>query len=123
MKVGAILLLCAPYAVFGVLSFALLTAFVPVRVAGQSMVPALRTGDVAVVRRDSRPTQGDIALVSQPGHASVLHRVVEVRGDGLVTKGDANRYPDMQAVDRSEVRGVVVAVLPLGRVIDWWRSM
>lgn len=55
-----------------------------VRVSGPSMVPALRDGDVLLVRHGARVRPGDVVLArfrTLPGR-DVLKRVVRAEGDG-----------------------------------------
>ena len=95
----------------------------PVRVAGWSMHPALHPGDVAVVSRSRDAETGDVVLVRQRGKSPFLHRVVGVAPDGGVrTKGDANSVSDVATVSPSEIGGGVVAVVPIGRLVERWRQ-
>ncbi len=60
-----------------------------VRAEGASMGPTLRAGEpVLVAPLDSPPRVGDVVVVALHGRA-VLHRVSEVRGDHIRTRGDA----------------------------------
>jgi signal peptidase I len=115
-----------PLAIVGIvlaLTFAAHTVLAPVRVGGWSMGPALCPGDIALVRLGDKPIVGDIALVREPGHQPVLHRVVEVMDGGSVrTKGDANAVADRTPVTAPEVAGRCVAVLPVGAWIARWRG-
>lgn len=86
-------------------------------VTGASMEPGLYRGDLvfSVPWRD--PLVGDMIVFDAGGGNMVVHRIVRVLPDGtLATKGDANRYVDLDAVDPRRVRGVVVVLLPLGRL-------
>jgi signal peptidase I len=94
--------------------------FGAVYVAGESMAPALRRGDLVVYARDARVLrEGDIVWVAKPGWPDgVLHRVREVLlDDRLVLQGDANPVPDLQPVDPSSVQGVVRLVVPTGHLV------
>jgi signal peptidase I len=94
--------------------------FAGVYIGGDSMSPALVRGDFVIARRAVGAIHsGQIVLVDKPGWPSgVVHRVVAVDFDGGVRlKGDANQMPDFDAVPRGSVRGVVVLVVPTGRVL------
>lgn len=95
----------------------------PVRVTGQSMRPVLTAGDLVIVHRRDPVDLHDIVLYQEKGHGPVLHRVID-RGPGgsLRTKGDANPIPDREPIPRSAVIGPVRAIIPVGRVIAWWRG-
>lgn len=95
----------------------------PVTVSGGSMAPTLHPGDIALVRRGVRASQGDVALIRESGHSAVLHRVVAVRSDGsLRTRGDANPIADFEPVASRCVAGRVMAVIPAGSLMRRWRG-
>jgi len=97
--------------------------FMPVMVAGGSMHPVLTPGDLAVVRRGASVRTGDIALLVHRGHGPVLHRVVGGNAStGYVTQGDANPTPDAHRVHPGDIGGGVVAVLPVGKLLERWRG-
>ena len=121
MKRGIAVNLAALTLVAGAAVWALVI-YEPVRVAGGSMEPALRTGDVALVRREALPHPGDIALIAQPGHGPVLHRVIGRDQIGcLRTRGDANALEDFTPTLPEHVRGTVVLVVPVGSLLERWR--
>jgi len=113
-------------AVMGIVALLLigaLAAWMPVKVSGWSMHPALHPGDLAFVRRGQPISAGDIVLFRSPGHAPVLHRVVHVDGSGRVqTRGDANDIVDRDSLLPSAVTGPVRAVAPVGRLLSRWRD-
>jgi len=97
--------------------------WMPVRVAGGSMLPALHHGDLAVVRVGAGPRVGDVVLISQPGRGLVLHRVTALEGSTAVrTKGDANPTPDVDPVELRHVKGTVATVVPVGGWLARWRE-
>jgi signal peptidase I len=109
--------------VVGAMLLVALSVWEPVRVGGMSMSPALRAGDLVMVRRHARPRKGDIALVRAVGHGAVLHRVVEVSQDGeVVTRGDANPVDDREPASATEVEGIVTRVIPAGALLRSWRG-
>ncbi len=87
-------------------------------VEGGSMRPTLYPGDLIVYTRvAAEPQRGDLAVFAHDGDL-VVHRVVRVKPDGsLRMRGDANTAADVEPVDRNDIRGVVVAVVPAGRVV------
>jgi len=106
----------------------------PTVVSGVSMLPALKPGDIAIVRPvEAESIQvGDIVRFRHEG-LPILHRVVEIhetdRGLEFVTQGDANNVQDA-AFDESQLEGKVVLVVPkLGlagvgvrQMIEWIRG-
>jgi signal peptidase I len=111
---------------FGVVALILGLTYVfiePVRVAGGSMYPALRSGDVVFVRRGAAPRPGEVVLIDLRGHGPVLHRAVEREASGLWrTKGDANPIEDAEPASETDIRGRVVAVLPVGSILERWQQ-
>jgi signal peptidase I len=103
----------------------------PLVVLSGSMEPALRTGDVSVVRSiaplDARP--GDIVTFRDPDNAGrlITHRVraMHVQGDAVVfrTRGDANNVSEHWRVPASgEIGRLMYRIPKLGWVLDFARS-
>ena len=82
--------------------------FTPLKVLSGSMEPAIKTGDLIVVKAipDSNIEEGDIITFKTNPDTFVTHRVVEVFDqDGNIsfkTKGDANNVEDKE-LDRKSV--------------------
>lgn len=122
MRLAGVVLSLTAYVGLAVGAALVLGHFEPVRVTGGSMQPALFAGDLAMVDRSATPEVGDIALCRTAGHGAVLHRIVQSTSpDSFLTQGDANPTVDSRAVRRSEVKGVVVRVVPVGAFLERWR--
>ena len=66
----------------------------PMIVLSGSMEPGIRIGDIVVVKKTQQePRIGDVVAYKYSGMI-ILHRVINVTGNQLVTKGDANDAPD-----------------------------
>lgn len=87
------------------------------RIQTGSMAPCLMPGDTAYVA-GLAPREGDVAAFYDAEGDLVLHRVEELSGNGIVTKGDANPVRDAGTVPVSSVEGRVVFSLPGGGVPD-----
>ena len=103
----------------------------PLVVLSGSMEPALRTGDVSVVRSiaplDARP--GDIVTFRDPDNADrlITHRVraMRVQGDAVVfrTRGDANNVSEHWRVPATgEIGRLMYRIPKLGWVLSYARS-
>ncbi len=94
-----------------------LLPFYPSTVAGGSMNPALRLGDMVIAAKTSPDTvrEGDIIEFRQ-GEMMVIHRVVDIEESGgsrqFITKGDANDNPDIEPVSPEQVKGKVMFAVP-----------
>jgi len=81
-----------------------------------SMRPQMEVGDLGILVK-VRPEKigvGDVIHFHRD-NGMVMHRVYEIRTEGgksFITKGDANRSPDLDPVLPKQVRGKVVAIIP-----------
>lgn len=76
-----------------------------------SMEPELSIGDLlVVVEQDGYAV--DEVVVFQEGRIGVVHRIIEMDGATVVTKGDANNTAD-DPIDISRIKGKVVLTIPL----------
>ena len=76
-----------------------------------SMEPALSVGDLLIVREQDHYQTGDI-VVYQSGSMPVVHRIVDISGETVITRGDANNASDTP-FPLAAVKGEVVASIPL----------
>lgn len=76
---------------------------------------SLDIGDLAIIKRGSYEDIkiGDIVVFQQPItddiNILVIHRVIDIKDQGLVTKGDANSTPDQGFVTEDEYQGLYVS--------------
>lgn len=85
-------------------------------IVSPSMEPAIRVGDVVLVQRGVPYGVGDVVMWCSSPFYCVVHRVVEVGVNYVITKGDANPVPDLP-VRSSSVVGKVVAIIPREAII------
>lgn len=77
--------------------------------SGYSMGERYRCADALVLRPPRGPVRvGDVVAFAR-GERWVLHRVLSVRGDRLLTQGDALGVVDESPVPRDRVEAVLVA--------------
>lgn len=82
-----------------------------------SMEPTLSRGDLILVHRTDTVSPGDIVVYQSENHL-VVHRVIAVNGDTVVTQGDANNTPD-DPIQRDRIRGAVALYIPyVGTVLN-----
>ncbi len=86
-----------------------------------SMESALSVDDLVIIRKTQAIDINDI-VVYQDGNSLVIHRVIEIDGDKITTKGDANNTADAP-IDRSLVKGVLVCAVPyVGAIVGFLRQ-
>ena len=106
------------------------------RVDGTSMLPTLEGGDLVVIQSAaiSQIHVGDIIVYGAPCSAlgeSVVHRVVNITADGLITKGDNNPGTDQalliasyqghpQPIVQQCLEGKVVFVIPYVELLAYY---
>lgn len=89
--------------------------------SGTSMAPTYHTGDLVLVRPQSRYTIGDVvAYRSSELRTSVLHRIVADEDGRFVMKGDRNDWSDPERPSADALIGTSWLRIPHGgRVLVW----
>lgn len=90
-----------------------------VRVSGPSMVPALRSGDVVIVRHGAAVRAGDVVLArfaALPGRLVLKRAVRPVDGGWFVASDNAAAGGDSAQYGPAEVLGRAVLLLRRGAV-------
>lgn len=114
-----ILVLCA--AIIGPNVF----GFKPFIATSGSMEPAVPTGSLVYVNiNDKDVAKNDIIMYKIPSISGksdkmVTHRVVDIQGDEIITKGDANEDIDLNPIRKEQVIGTYAYHIPqLGFMYD-----
>lgn len=85
-------------------------------VRSESMKPAINMGDMVITGPPGGSLSGEVkpgtVVIYQRVEELVIHRVLSVDGDTLVTKGDAVEDTDPWSVNLSEVKGVYLFKIP-----------
>lgn len=115
--------------IVGLIVYILLFVWIPVPgiqplcVTSGSMEPEIKEGDMVYIRKckEEDIVVGDIIAFETGNDQLVLHRVIELTAEGMVTKGDANDHDDFMPVKAQNVKGKLVLVLPeMGR---WYQKV
>lgn len=87
--------------------------------SGISMLPDFHAGDLVIVRREPTYHVGEVAAFhNQQLHVVVLHRIVAIRGDRYVFKGDNNTWDTTYEPTKAQIVGADVLHLSgAGRVV------
>lgn len=75
-----------------------------------SMEPEFSKGDLIVVKESEEYAKKDI-VVFQDGGSLVVHRIIDIDGESVTTKGDANNAAD-DPIDLSAIKGKVLFHIP-----------
>ena len=82
-----------------------------------SMESRLSVDDLVIIKAKDNYKVNDIVLY-QDGNSLVIHRIIEINGDTVTTKGDANNVAD-EPINKSQIKGVLVYdIAGLGAVVN-----
>jgi len=80
---------------------------------GPSMFPTLKPGDGLELYTYTNPAEmsvGDVISYPHPsGAVDVVHRIIEIKRDGVITRGDNNNMIDPYTVRFDDIVGKVIA--------------
>ncbi|MGN0812684.1 MAG: S24/S26 family peptidase [Candidatus Coproplasma sp.] len=92
------------------------------KVTGVSMLPLLRQGKDTVFIAKGEPKKGEVALYeSEDGRVCVLHRVIKVKGDIYIFRGD--NCVGKEFVPKAQILGVLERIWRNGKEIEVKRSL
>ena len=82
-----------------------------------SMESRLSADDLVIIKATDNYKVNDIVLF-QDGNSLVIHRIIEIDGDTVITKGDANNVAD-EPIQKSQIKGVLVYdIAGVGAVVN-----
>lgn len=83
------------------------------RVVSGSMEPALSVGDIVRIKECDieKIKEGDIIVYESTEGKKIIHRVVLCTENGLLVKGDSNRYMDEEIVTSKNLVGKVTNIM------------
>ena len=82
-----------------------------------SMEPALSVGDLLIFTEEENYEVGDV-VVYQSGRTPVVHRIIALDAQTVITRGDANNTAD-EPFGVQLIRGKVVTAVPLVGHLIW----
>ena len=86
-----------------------------------SMEPEFSEGDLIIVNETDVYEINDI-VVFQDGNSLVVHRIINIEGETITTKGDANNTPD-EPINVSTIKGKVLFWIPsAGSVVGFLKT-
>ena len=110
-----------------ILGFALVSGLRLCPIQSGSMEPEIPTYSYCLIstRYDYDSLQvGDIIVYDRPyDHMQVVHRIIAVLPDGIITKGDANPVDDGILLTEGDIYGVYLGHIPgVGRIVNIIRT-
>ncbi len=87
-------------------------------VATGSMSPTIEIGDVIIVKLTKDVEKQDI-IVYKDGKDFITHRLISIKENELITKGDANNSED-KSITKEQVLGQVIYTVPK---VGIWRKI
>lgn len=114
-RIGALVVLAAWFGFYRPASLGGSASYI--LVAGQSMLPTYRSGDLVIALPKPAYLPGDVVVFTVPAGepgagGQVIHRIVAERGGVLVTRGDNNGWDDRWQPTAANVLGSPVAHVP-----------
>ena len=87
-----------------------------------SMEPNIPLDALIFVDESNDYQVGDIVVIEKPGHSLVVHRIITIDGDDIITKGDANNVAD-EPIKLSDIKGEVFFYIPyVGYAINFLKT-
>lgn len=77
-----------------------------------SMEPSIMVGDLILVKKQADYFQNEAITFQSENQRITTHRVSEIKNGVFVTKGDANRVEDNDTINKEQILGKVVLVIP-----------
>ena len=87
------------------------------RMVGDSMLPELKPWDMVFFVKTNNIQVGDIIIFENSKGIDVIHRVIKIRDDRYITKGDSNQWYDWnENVTQNDIRGKMIFRIPFGDI-------
>jgi signal peptidase I len=93
----------ALWAVFGLAAAGGSSSYV--MVAGASMEPGLKTGDLVIARQSDSYRVGEVVAYQHPRLGPIIHRIIDLQGGAFVLQGDSNPWIDSYRPAKAEILG------------------
>lgn len=80
-----------------------------------SMEPFIHVGSLVIINENvdySELEEGDIIVYNQSADRKIIHRIIEIREDGITTQGDANPIQDSTVITPQNYVGKYIYGIP-----------
>ncbi len=75
-----------------------------------SMEPRLSANDLVIIQKSDTYEVNDI-VVFKENSSLIIHKIIEINGDEIITKGDANNIPD-KPIGLDDIKGKLIFDVP-----------
>ena len=87
-----------------------------------SMEPTLSVNDLVYIRQADTYEVGDV-VVYQSGNDLIIHEIIDIAGDTVTTKGEANNTPD-EPISQQYIKGRMILAIPyVGALVQIVKSL
>ncbi|MEM1526382.1 MAG: signal peptidase I [Ignisphaera sp.] len=90
----------------------ILNGVLPLVIISGSMRPLYDVGDIVFVKVGEQVKLNDVVAYKLSNGLVVVHRIIEVRYQGYILKGDANPDPDPYIVKKEQIIGKIIGAIP-----------
>lgn len=115
------------YLLLGIIIFFILLIFINIffynnkyrvsLVLSGSMEPDISVNDLVILKSTDKFNVNDIVSYKDTSGKVVMHRIIKIDGNKVITKGDANNVSDKE-IDKSQITGIYVCNIKyLGKII------
>lgn len=83
-----------------------------------SMSPTIEVGDIIIIKIGNEIKENDI-ITYKEGNALITHRIEQINGDTIITKGDYNNIQD-EPIEKNQVIGKAVYII---NNVEVWKKV
>jgi signal peptidase I len=76
-----------------------------------SMEPEIPTYSIVVINTENEYQPGDIVTYINSNNVSITHRIIDIKDNQFIVKGDTNLIPD-PPIHKNEIVGTVKCIIP-----------
>lgn len=85
------------------------------RMTGESMLPTLKPNDMIFFIKTNNIHVGNIIIYKHSTGIDVIHRVIDIKDESYITKGDNNEWYDWtENITQGKIKGKMIFRIPFG---------
>ncbi|MBQ6841206.1 MAG: signal peptidase I [Bacilli bacterium] len=79
---------------------------------GSSMLPKFKPGDLIIIKKEKSYQIDEIISYISADNYITTHRIIDIKNDTYITKGDNNKFIDGRPVESDEIYGRLMLIIP-----------